>query len=34
MPTILRKGPFRFFFNSREETRIHVHVATSDGTAK
>ena len=34
MPTILRIGPYRFFFNSREEPRIHVHVATSEGVAK
>ena len=34
MPTIYREGPYRFFFNSREETRMHVHVDTSDGTAK
>jgi hypothetical protein len=33
-PTVLRIGPYRFFFNSREETRQHVHVATSDGIAK
>jgi hypothetical protein len=33
-PTILLIGKFRFFFNSREETRRHVHVSTSDGTAK
>jgi hypothetical protein len=33
-PTICRVGPYRFFFNSREEPRIHVHVATSDGVAK
>jgi len=33
-PTIFREGPYRFFFNSREETRRHVHVATADGTAK
>lgn len=33
-PTILRIGPYRFFFNSREETRIHVHVASSNGIAK
>jgi hypothetical protein len=33
-PTIMREGPFRFFFNSREEARMHVHVATADGTAK
>ncbi len=33
-PTIYRIGPYRFFFNSREERRIHVHVATNDGVAK
>lgn len=33
-PTILLVGKYRFFFNSREEKRRHVHVATSDGTAK
>jgi len=33
-PTILFKGKYRFFFNSREETRRHIHVSTSDGTAK
>lgn len=25
-PTILKIGPYRFFFNSREEIRRHVHV--------
>ncbi len=34
MPTIYREGPFRFFFNSREETRMHVHVEGLDGAAK
>lgn len=33
-PTIFRQGPYRFFFNSREETRMHVHVMTPEGTAK
>jgi hypothetical protein len=33
-PTVLRIGPYRFFFNSREETRRHVHVATPEGIAK
>jgi hypothetical protein len=27
-------GHIAFFFNSREETRRHVHVATPDGTTK
>ena len=34
MPTIYREGPYRFFFNSREETRMHVHIESPDGTAK
>lgn len=33
-PTVFREGPYRFFFFSREEPRIHVHVASSDGEAK
>lgn len=33
-PTVLRDGQFRFFFFSREEPRIHVHVAHPDGEAK
>ena len=33
-PTVLRIGSYRFFFNSREETRRHVHVATPGGLAK
>ena len=33
-PTVMRVGPYRFFFNSREEMRRHVHVATAGGTAK
>lgn len=33
-PTVLREGPFRLFFFSREETRVHVHVAHPDGEAK
>jgi hypothetical protein len=33
-PTILLVGKYRFFFNSREENRKHVHFSTSDGTAK
>jgi hypothetical protein len=27
-PTILREGQYRFYFNSREEPRMHVHVET------
>lgn len=33
-PTVLRDGPFRLFFLSREEERVHVHVAHPDGEAK
>jgi hypothetical protein len=33
-PTILLIGKYRFFFNSREEMRKHVHISTSNGTAK
>ena len=33
-PTIYREGPYRFFFNSREETRMHVHITSADGNAK
>jgi len=33
-PTVFREGPYRFFFFSREETRMHVHVAHPDGEAK
>jgi hypothetical protein len=32
-PTVVRDGQFRLFFFSREETRIHVHVAHPDGEA-
>ena len=33
-PTVLRDGPFRLFFFSREERRPHVHVSHPDGEAK
>jgi hypothetical protein len=33
-PTVFREGGFRFFFFSREETRVHVHVRSGDGEAK
>ena len=33
-PTILRSGDLRFFFFSREERRMHVHVQAPDGEAK
>jgi hypothetical protein len=33
-PTIFREGPYRFYFFSREESRMHVHVGSSEGEAK
>jgi hypothetical protein len=33
-PTVFREGGFRFFFFSREESRMHVHVRSADGEAK
>lgn len=33
-PTVFREGPFRFFFFSREETRLHIHIQSADGEAK
>jgi hypothetical protein len=33
-PTVLREGPYRLFFFSREEARAHVHVSHPDGEAK
>ena len=33
-PTVFREKGFRFFFFSREEDRIHVHVESADGEAK
>jgi hypothetical protein len=33
-PTIFRAHGFRFFFFSREEARLHVHVNHAEGEAK
>jgi hypothetical protein len=33
-PTVFREGPYRFYFFSREEPRMHVHVSCPDGEAK
>ena len=33
-PTVFRQGQYRFFFFSREEQRVHVHVISADGEAK
>lgn len=33
-PTIFRDSGYRFYFFSREEPRMHVHVQCADGEAK
>jgi len=33
-PTVFREENYRFFFFSREETRMHVHVHCNEGEAK
>ena len=33
-PTIFRAGPYRFYFFSREEPRLHVHVQSPAGEVK
>ena len=33
-PTIFRKSGYRFFFFSREEERMHVHIVSGDGETK
>jgi len=33
-PTVFREGRYRFYFNSREEDRMHVHIESPDGEAK
>jgi hypothetical protein len=33
-PTILREGNNRYFFFSREEPRMHVHISSPKGEAK
>ena len=34
MPTVLRVKGYRFFFFSREETRMHIHIYSENGEAK
>jgi hypothetical protein len=34
LPTILKIGNLRFFFFSREETRMHIHINSPEGEAK
>ncbi|WP_250655272.1 DUF4160 domain-containing protein [Alkalimarinus coralli] len=33
-PTVFRENGYRFFFFSREEERMHVHIISGDGEAK
>jgi len=33
-PTVFREDGFRFYFFSREEPRIHIHVQSNNGEAK
>ncbi|NOX84414.1 MAG: DUF4160 domain-containing protein [Chlorobi bacterium] len=33
-PTVLRIKGYRFFFFSREEERMHIHVLSNEGEAK
>jgi hypothetical protein len=33
VPTVLRSGPYRFFFWSREHDPPHIHVESSNGKA-
>jgi len=33
-PTVFRERGYRFFFFSREESRMHVHVQSAEGEAK
>ena len=33
-PTVFREKGYRFFFFSREEPRMHIHVYCGDGEAK
>ena len=33
-PTVFREAGYRFFFFSREESRMHIHVQSGNGEAK
>lgn len=33
-PTVFKESGYRFFFFSREEMRMHVHITSGDGEAK
>lgn len=32
-PTVFKEAGYRFFFFSREEPRMHVHIVSEDGEA-
>ena len=34
MPTVFIDGPVRYYFFSREETRRHIHISSSEGEMK
>ncbi|OGV68237.1 MAG: hypothetical protein A3K19_12255 [Lentisphaerae bacterium RIFOXYB12_FULL_65_16] len=34
MPTVLQIHGYRFYFNSNEESRVHIHVKRQNGKAK
>ncbi len=33
-PTVFNEDGYRYFFFSREESRMHVHITSGDGEAK
>jgi len=33
-PTVFKQDGYRFFFFSREEPRVHIHIYCADGEAK
>ena len=33
-PTVFKIGNYRFYFFSREEERVHIHIVSPDGEAK
>ena len=33
-PTVFKEGKYRFYFFSKEELRIHIHIISPDGEAK
>lgn len=33
-PTVFKEAGYRFFFFSREEARMHIHIVSEDGEAK